>query len=688
MNLRIMMKNRRGSLLLAVVVCFLKCTAPEPSAAAQSPDPTSPGPFTVVKEEYDFGDTAFTPAGFPAPVEVRGSVHYPLEFSNGSRPVLIFLHGRHGVCYQGTSAGNFQWPCPAGQLPIPSYAGYDYLASLLASQGYFVISISADGINAVDNTTADFGASARAQLIQRHLDLWNTFNTVGGEPFGTKFVGRLNLQRVGTMGHSRGGEGVVSHFIFNQASGSPYGIKAVFPLAPVDFNREIINQVPLGVLLPYCDGDVNDLAGVHFYDDSRYNLPGDPAPKHTFLVMGANHNFYNTVWTPGLFPASTSDDWSTSMTRAGDPFCGTVPGNQRLSDSRQRSTALVYITAFFRVYVGGETQFAPLLTGASPPPASATTQDIFATYHAPDVPGLRRDVNRLTNVANLTTNTLDGAVTPAGLMPFSLCGGPAQPDCLLGQIAARQPHTNGLSQLTTGWLDSTASLIHDIPAGQRDVHGFEALQFRASVNFIDARNIAMRPQDFSVVLTDGLGRSGSVRVGQVSRALFFPPGSVSFVPKLVLNTVRIPLSGFAGIDLTDVRTVQFRFNQISMGALLITDVAFASQPFAPQPPPLPPSVVCVQDGTRFIKVNTLTGAYEFHDCAKGITLTGTGALSTSSCKIELKDLGANPKKPDRSVFVSINTCANTGTASVQVSPTAAVASISDGDLASGTCTCP
>lgn len=87
-------------------------------------------------------------------------------------------------------------------------------------------------------------------------------------------------------------------FLLNQSS--PYGISAVFPLAPTDVNRAVVTRVPLAVLLPYGDGDVFDLQGVHYYDDARYNVAGDDAPKHTILVMGGNHNFYNTVWTPGV----------------------------------------------------------------------------------------------------------------------------------------------------------------------------------------------------------------------------------------------------------------------------------------------------------------------------------------------------------------------------------------------------
>jgi hypothetical protein len=112
------------------------------------------------------------------------------------------------------------------------------------------------------------------------------------------------------MGHSRGGEGVVRHVLLNRSLGAPYGINAVLPLAPVDFNRPVINNVPLAVQVSYCDGDVTDLQGVHFFDDARYNVPGDTAPKHVILVLGANHNFYNTIWTPEIFRAGAADDWT------------------------------------------------------------------------------------------------------------------------------------------------------------------------------------------------------------------------------------------------------------------------------------------------------------------------------------------------------------------------------------------
>jgi hypothetical protein len=558
------------------------------AAFAQVPDPGTPGPLAVTREEYNFGDTAFQPSDFPGPVELRASIHYPTNLPSGPYPVIVFLHGRHATCFKGNTQ-LLQWPCTDnGSAPIPSFQGYDYVSQVLASNGYVVVSVSANGVNAVDNAVFDLGALARAELMQKHLDILKTFNTTGGAPFGTKFVGKLDLTRVGTMGHSRGGEGVVRHYVLNNELGAPYGIKAVFPLAPVDFNRFVVNNAALNVLLPYCDGDVADLQGVHFYDDARYNVPGDQSPKHYELVMGANHNFYNTIWSPGssVFPGAANDWLDFVPGGHSDSHCGSGKTNQRLTEAQQRGTGLAYMSAFFRAYVGGETQFIPLLTGDAPPPPSAQTSNLFVSYHAPA--NRRLDVNRLIGDINLTTNTLGAAATQTALSPYELCGGPEpQPQrCIPEANNAQQPHTTpsarsplrGLSQLRTGWNDVTGNYRNNIPATLGNVSGFQAVQFRVSVNFADVRNFAGLAQDFRVVLTDASGASSSVRVSDVSGAAFFPPGEVLAVPKVVLNTVRVPLSAFSGVNLNAVRSVQFTFNERLQGGVLITDVAFASAP--------------------------------------------------------------------------------------------------------------
>ncbi|MDD9204866.1 hypothetical protein PU560_00135, partial [Georgenia sp. 10Sc9-8] len=66
--------------------------------------------------------------------------------------------------------------------------------------------------------------------------------------------------------------------------------------------------MPTYTVLPYCDGDVEDLMGQHYYEDSRY-AADDNVLRATGLIMGANHNYFNTFWTPGLYDFAVSDDW-------------------------------------------------------------------------------------------------------------------------------------------------------------------------------------------------------------------------------------------------------------------------------------------------------------------------------------------------------------------------------------------
>lgn len=590
-------------LLISALMSALSAPAALAAPAFQSaPDPGTVGPRATTRTSYDGGDQYYFPAGWSRAVEMRARVTYPTNLSSGGPfPLIMLMHGKHNTCYSAGGSHNLAWPCASGFQPLPSHLGYDYLGDVLASHGFIVVSISANGINAWDdNQSSDRGMTARGDLFLRHLQFWQTFNTVTNGTFGNLFVGRVSLNNVGLMGHSRGGEGAVRAFQMNAAAGSPFGIRAVFPLAPVDFGRPVINNVPLAVLLPYCDGDVRDLQGVHYYDDARYNVAGDTAAKYTILVMGANHNFYNTNWTPGAIPGGF-DDWldaEDQLPGGVDSACNpTTPGNQRLSATQQRATGIAYMSAFFRVYLRGETAFAPILQGDAPPPSSAQTSAIKMSYHAPGTAAARRDINRYLTAANLTTNTLGGAVTTTSLAQHAVCGGdaPMPQFCLSSSTTtsfAREPHSGvsqfatskrGPGQLNLQWATTAAIYRNALPAGSRDVSSFTRLQFRVSTVWGNSANPPGTAKNFRVLLTDGASRTAVANMGDHTNALDYPLGNLSPVtPKVVLNMARIPTHAFTGVDLKDIRTVEFRLDQQATGWLLVTDLAFANAvPTAP-----------------------------------------------------------------------------------------------------------
>ena len=619
----------RAPLLLAglLTVCL---TLGSLRAAGAYSDPAQPGPYPVTTQDYNFGLSAYTPAcpserddrKMPlGPNELDGRVYYPKGIDDGTSalpagkmPLIIFMHGRHGTSYnhddrRRPQAAGLLLPArrksPATRAMITSATCWPLMGMSL----FLLVRMASIILTTAPPT---LGMLARAQLIQKNLDMWSIISTTGGpplpgstlDPFGTKFAGKIDMNDIGTMGHSRGGEGVMAHYVYNLAQPKPYSIKAVFAIAPVDFNRYVVNNAPIAVILPYCDGDVSDNQGTHFFDDSRYNVPGDPTPKFLFTVMGADHDLYNTIWDPAIFVPGAADDWLGTPGGQVDPYASTaVRGNHRLNSVQQEGTGAAYMSSFFRTFitngssVGGETQFLPFMKGDAPPPPSSMTNELFETYHAPDLPTTRRDITRFLSSDELTTNIVGGAVTATGLSPYILAGGApynatggtyAGPPTLAlfplpGQPSARQPGNTpssratsmgGLRQLEIGWSSLGASLDNVIPPAAGDFTPFSVLTFRTALNFTDARNFVSY-DDFDVQLTDSAGRSAYTPVSAWSKALAYPPGKIARLPKVELSGVRIPLSAFTGVDLSHIVSVKYVFDRQPTGAILLTGLSLS-----------------------------------------------------------------------------------------------------------------
>lgn len=555
-----------------------------PAAAADLPavDPGTAGPDAVDELTYDLGDLAFQPEGFPSKVELKGKVYAP-EVIAGRAPLVVLMHGRHSTCGSGQTA-DLAWPCPAALPEIPSYQGYDALGRNLASHGMVVVSIGANGINAADGFLEDGGASARAQLVLETLRRWKAWDASATDsPFADRFVGHIDLNDVGLMGHSRGGEGVVAAAQLNQRIGSPFGIKAVMALAPVDFDRRVLGGVPLGVLLPYCDGDVSDLQGASYYDDSRYASPGDPAPKATTLLYGANHNFFNTVWTtgPGSFDDTGFGPIEGQPSDAGPAIDACQPGGvARLAAPDQAQAGAVLMAGFLRRYLQDDTGLQRFVTGTAPFPASTGSARWSVAFHAPD----RLDVERFDVADTIRQNRFgqiaeqqgmsSGLVCNAGQLHqvgFSARTAPASSTC---EDRFGLSGTNDTGALDVGWVRPSAVVREPLDSAGTDVTGFDGIRFRVAV-VDDSRNATRPKQDVSVVVEDADGNRASALAGAGTNA--FRPVAPGNVRHAVLNGVRVPLSAFSGIDLTRVRAVELRFDRTNAGRLEISDLAFTQE---------------------------------------------------------------------------------------------------------------
>jgi dienelactone hydrolase len=296
---------------------------------------------------------------------LQGRVWYPR--GDGPFPLVLIVHGNHSM---------YEYSDP----------GYRYLGELLASRGFILVSVDENFINGSIRAEND----ARGWLLLEHLQQWRRWNdgsattrdepAAAGEttaadapltaaapgPAGTDnpFAGKVDLGRIGLIGHSRGGEAVAVAAAFNTLPHYPddasvlfdYGfdIGAVIAIAPVMGQYQPggrftdLHDVNYFVLHGANDGDVSSFNGagqyehVHFRGDS-YRF------KASLYVMGANHGQFNQVW----------GSWDS-----GAPFGRTLSTRSLIPEPDQRKIAEVYISTFLEATLRDRTGYLPLFIDA------------------------------------------------------------------------------------------------------------------------------------------------------------------------------------------------------------------------------------------------------------------------------------------------------------------------------------
>ena len=529
--------------------------APTQPSTLVTPDPGVAGKYATTSFTYSMPD--LTIPGLSQSVEVIGQVVGP-KSAPGPRPVVLFMHGRHPTCFREAEV-SLTWPCASGWAPIQSLAGYRYAQQLLASRGYLTISIAANGINGQDNGIDDAGAQARSVLVRHHLNLLATWNVVAGPGATAGLRGKLNLLKVMTVGHSRGGEGVARAAI-DQRTSDPFRIVGQVLLAPTDFGRQVAAGVPTTVMLPYCDGDVSDLQGQQFVDQARGLVDGDNSLVTSALMLGANHNYFNTEWTPGLASAPARDDWVAST----DSTCG-PQAKGRLGGKVQRTAAATYISAAADTYIGRSKTAVKLLDGTAARAKSAGTAIVLTAA----VGGNRRVL-----LADPRTATLSGGKYSAARACPGFTDGPAA--ACATSITGRSPHwlpsdVPARYALAATWSASAAGITARIPT---------PVNIKPSTN-LELRVIAdpsVAESAFRLVLIDKAGHRSMSPITLRARPL---PGGAN-TRRDWAQTLRVPLSSFKPlsskkkVDTANIRAIALR-TVSKTGRISVLDVV-ASNP--------------------------------------------------------------------------------------------------------------
>jgi len=570
---------------MRILLCLLLLAAPVAAQTAPDAALLSGGPITT--SEYKLPAAIDPVVNNNLATELWARVYRPASLGSSTHALLVLLHGNHATCGRLAGPGEhfdinvqytFTGTCPAGYIPVPSHAGYAYLAERLASLGYIVVSINANrGINAAPGVLGDRGLNlARGRLVLRHLQKLSRWNSGAETPAAglSDLVGKIDFSHVGLLGHSRGGEGMRA--AYNLYQSDPGGtnwqsligamtVEGIFEIGPVD-GQTALKLNALGtawnVLLPMCDGDVFNLQGVRPFDRMLRVSSESPArQKSTFAVWGANHNFYNTEW-------QTSDSAGCFA-------------NQRLfahmiGPDDARPTAIASAVAFFVANVGGSKQPA--------------YNQIFNPQF-----GLPASVANLTRVDRGYTDSPDASFTkvfddftgPVGFNSHGPANDAGNVSLSYGHVANHDP----LQQFAAliDWNGPGAGTFFQSnwtnPGSSVNASSFGTLDFRLSRQCADPSDLLCSKTsnwfnfetNFSIQLVDRNGALSNPVQLRDYLSLTGPVGSLVLqfgtAGHPILQTARIPLTAFGSPAIVSkLRGVRFTFDDTRRDEIYLANI--------------------------------------------------------------------------------------------------------------------
>jgi hypothetical protein len=336
----------------------------------------------------------------------------------------------------------------------------------------------------------------RAWLLLKHLEAWKTFNETVDGPF----FGRVDMDNIAVMGHSRGGEAAATAAAFNRLKYYPddfkqefkfnFNIKAVVAIAPVDGQYKPssvftpLENVNYLIIHGSHDGDVSTAVGARQYERLQFT-DGQPWFKSMVFMYRANHGQWNTVWE----------------NKDNGPRSGRSLDLRALIDPEaQRQMGKVFISGFLEATLHRKREYVPMFRdhrtiGAWLPKTLYTTK--FQENGFRSLASFDKDVD-------LTTGSVPGVVlTGEGLSAWKEEAVPFR-----GRGGDNQNH----NAVTLGWHNrfpadektKDAAVLANIRAVA------EAKRTRKPVTWTDAKGEPAPPASFTVTLPESVRRSWGV----------------------------------------------------------------------------------------------------------------------------------------------------------------------------------
>lgn len=522
-----------------------------------------------VAVRYSAGDASIDQTWLPRrsaqrkmPYRVEGIIAAPE--GAGPFPIVILLHGAQGGCPSQTNSAGVaveQWPC-APDVEKRNDAGLSYLAEALAARGYVAIAPNLNAVYAPAYGAVSPELRRYPDVLDAHLQLLIAANKTMTTLLGINLQGRLDLNRIAMLGHSHGALLAMQSARTRSAvrrrvpeAGRPlFGALLVAPLVAAGGDVDL----PLGVVLPECDGETPELNGQVYYEDARLNGKRNAFASSVYL-NGANHNAFNTVFTV-----------EDAAKLANVPGCDAA---NLLTPAAQQQFLVQYAADFFDVALGKMDNAARAGLSANAPAPSVVFDVPVQTALAVGA-AQRGIVIAPRSKDDLGYNGFGGFTKVIGPAQLDFCDG--RTPCTRWPLLPGNPNVMRFS-----WNDPI-SVKWEMPLGDApaDLSKFIALHFRVVPDPSDFLNAHRKPIGLNLTLIDVNDRTATVRLTAKEAAAFaYPPGrldvaSFRWLGHAFLGSVRVPLAQFAGIDLAQVKTMEIQPAADTSGALFMADLEF------------------------------------------------------------------------------------------------------------------
>lgn len=498
---------------------------------------------------------------------LNGRVYMPR--GEGPFPLVLIVHGNHSMIDYSDD-------------------GYGYLGNLLASRGIITVSVDENFVNG--HWSGDFRGKempVRAWLLLKHLEQWQAWKGDSGHPL----YGKVDMENIMLMGHSRGGEAVTIAGGYNRLPVFPdnaqvpfdfnFNIKGIVSIAPTDYRYDrkiVLKNVNYLSLQGSYDSDEVSFWGLRPYRRLQFT-DSVPRFKAGVYVHHANHGQFNSTWGKSDFGAPMK--WLLNL-------------KPLLSGEEQQQVAQVFISAFAESVLKNNDAYIPIFKNVGHAKDWLPDEFFMTHFEASDFVKLvdfEEDIDITTVSQNITVQGQKLNLWKEQGLKTRDNGRQDNNAVVLGwhvpdSASTDTKPTYEIISDNLFWRDSIQSIQLSIGSGdpkwlkseskETDMEGDKDLD--PIMNY-----------DFSLVMTDTLGQSATVKISDIKNIM--PPLKTKFTKfefldkdmigdawEVQLQTFHVPISMFeknaSDFDPKAVKHIRFVFDQSPKGVVVVDDIGY------------------------------------------------------------------------------------------------------------------